>query len=186
MSRIGKKPIDVPAGVSVSLDPKSHTINVDGPKGKMSYEYRPEVTVNWDESEKQIVCSIPEAAMSQKQMRAYWGTVRSRIQNMVTGTTDGYVKNLRIEGVGWNAQAQGKSLRLNIGFCHPVDMTPPAGVAFEVENNNRIKVSGVDKAAVGQFAAEVRSKRPPEPYKGKGIMYIDEVIIRKQGKVFGA
>jgi large subunit ribosomal protein L6 len=185
MSRIGKKPISVPSGVKVSLDPKALTIQVEGPKGKLSYVYRPEVAVSWDEGEKAITCSIPEEKMSIRQMRAYWGTVRSRIQNMITGVTTGFSKKLEINGVGWNAKAQGKQLQLNVGYCHPVNMTPPQSVEFVIEGN-AITVSGPDKQAVGQFAAEIRSKRPPEPYNGKGIKYVDEIIIRKQGKVFGA
>ena len=185
MSRIGKKPITVPPGVSVRLDPKKRTIDVEGPKGKLSYVYRPEVTVNWDESEKRIACSIPETAMASGQMRAYWGTVRARIQNMITGVTEGYQKKLEIIGVGWNAKPQGKTLQLNVGYCHPVDMTPPPFVEFAVEGAV-VTITGPDKQAVGQFAADVRSKRPPEPYNGKGIKYVGERIIRKQGKVFGS
>jgi large subunit ribosomal protein L6 len=185
MSRIGKKPISVPAGVTVKLDPKKCAINVEGPKGKLAYTYRPEVAVTWDEGEKQVVCTISEDQLKIGQMRAYWGTVRSRIQNMVTGVTEGYTKILEIEGVGWNAKVQGKKLQLNVGYCHPVDMNPPAGVEFAVERNV-ITITGSDKQAVGQFAADVRSKRPPEPYKGKGIRYQGEYIIRKQGKVFGS
>jgi large subunit ribosomal protein L6 len=185
MSRIGKKPITVPGNVKVALDPKTRTITADGPRGKLSYVYRPEVSVTWDESEKTIVCSIAEDQMTLGQIRAYWGTVRSRIQNMITGVTDGYSKRLEIIGTGWDAKPQGKTLRLNVGYCLPVDMTPPAGVEFEIANKI-ITVSGADKQAVGQFAAEIRSKRPPEPYNGKGIKYIGEHIIRKQGKVFGS
>ncbi len=185
MSRIGKKPITVPAAVKVNLDPKSNTISVDGPKGKLAYEYRPEVSVAWDEGEKKIVCTIPEAQMKLGQMRAYWGTVRSRIQNLVTGVTEGYSKKLEIIGVGWNAKPMGKNLQLNVGYCHPVDMVPPPSVEIGIEGQ-MITVSGPDKQAVGQFAAEIRSKRPPEPYNGKGIKYTDEHIIRKQGKVFGS
>jgi len=185
MSRIGKKPITVPSGVTVRLDPRTRRIDVEGPKGKLSYVYRPEVTVNWDESEKLIQCLIPETAMSSGQMRAYWGTVRARIQNMIIGVTDGYEKKLEIIGVGWNAKPQGKVLQLNIGFCHPVDMRPPPAVEFGVEGPV-VTITGPDKQAVGQFAAEIRSKRPPEPYNGKGIKYMGEHINRKQGKVFGS
>jgi large subunit ribosomal protein L6 len=118
-------------------------------------------------------------------MRAYWGTVRARIQNMVTGVTQGYGKQLEIIGVGWNAKPQGSDLRLSIGYCHPVDLRPPPGVQFEIKGQV-ISITGPDKQAVGEFAAVVRSKRPPEPYNGKGIKYVDEQIIRKQGKVFGS
>lgn len=185
MSRIGKQPINVPAGVKVTLDPKTCTISVEGPKGKLSYEYRPEVNVVWDEGEKSIVCTISEQGMQDRQTRAFWGTVRSRIQNMITGVTEGYNKKLEIHGVGWNARPQGKTLQLNVGYCHPVELPAPNGVEFAVEGNT-ITVSGSDKQAVGHFAAVIRSKRPPEPYNGKGIKYADEIIIRKQGKVFGA
>lgn len=185
MSRIGKKPIQVPSGVKVNLDPGTRTITIEGSKGKLSYVWRPEVSVAWDEDEKQIVCSIPESRMTDRQMRAYWGTVRARIDNMIKGTTEGFTKKLEIIGVGWNAQAQGKMLRLNVGYCHPVDLTPPESVQFNVEGPT-VTITGPDKQAVGQFAAVVRSKRPPEPYNGKGIKYADETIIRKQGKVFGA
>ena len=185
MSRIGKKPISVPSDVKVAMDPRTRTITVEGPKGKLSYVYRPEVTVTWDEGENSITCAIPEEKATIRQMRAYWGTVRSRIQNMVDGVTKGFEKKLEINGVGWNAKPQGKTLQLNVGYCHPVDMMPPDGVEYAIEGNT-ITVSGPDKQAVGQFAAEIRSKRPPEPYNGKGIKYIDEIIIRKQGKVFGA
>ena len=185
MSRVGKKPIEVPAGVKVSIDPRTRTVNVEGPKGKLSFQHRPEVSVTWDEGEKRIVCTIPKERMGHGAVQAQWGTTRSRIQNLVTGVTTGYAKKLQIVGVGWNAKAQGKSLQLNVGYCQPVDMSPPAGVEFAIEQNT-ITISGPDKQAVGQFAAEIRSKRPPEPYNGKGIMYTDEIIIRKQGKVFGA
>jgi large subunit ribosomal protein L6 len=185
MSRIGKKSITVPSGVKIALDPKTRTIKVEGPKGKLSYVYRPEVTVNWDEGEKSITCSIPDDKTSIRQMRAYWGTVRARIANMITGANEGYTKKLEVVGVGWNAKAQGQTLQLNVGYCNPVNMPVPQGVQFTIEGQV-ITVTGADKQAVGQFAAEIRSKRPPEPYNGKGIKYTDEIIIRKQGKVFGA
>jgi large subunit ribosomal protein L6 len=111
--------------------------------------------------------------------------VRSRIENLIHGVSKGYEKKLEVIGVGWNAQPQGATLRLNVGYCHPVDLKPPAGVEFGVEGQT-ITISGPDKQAVGQFAADIRSKRPPEPYNGKGIKYTDEVIQRKQGKVFGS
>jgi large subunit ribosomal protein L6 len=185
MSRIGKLGITVPDGVKINLDPAASHIAVEGPKGKLSYSYNRIVAVAWDESEKQITCSIPEAQMGIRRMRALWGTVRSRIQNMIKGAAEGYSKQLEIIGVGWNAQAQGQTLRLNIGFCHPVDLTPPPGVEFNVQGNV-VTVSGPDKQAVGQFAANIRRVRPPEPYNGKGIKYVGEQIMRKQGKVFGS
>jgi large subunit ribosomal protein L6 len=185
MSRIGKKPIEVPSNVKVSLDPKSHTINVEGPKGKLSYEHRPEVTVKWEESEKQLVFSIPEELMSEREVRAYWGTARARVRNMISGVTDGFTKKLEIIGVGWNAKLAGQRIQLNIGYCHPVELEPPKGVEFKIEGPT-VTITGPDKQAVGQFAATIRSKRPPEPYNGKGIKYSDEVIRRKAGKVFGS
>lgn len=185
MSRIGKQPITVPGSVKINLDPKTRSIAVEGPKGKLSYVYRPEVSVTWSEDEKRIVCAIPEAQMSHGQTRAYWGTVRACIQNMITGVTQGYTRKLEIVGVGWNAKSEGPGLRLNVGYCHPVDMVPPPGVTFKLEGAT-ITIEGPDKQAVGQFAADVRSKRPPEPYNGKGIKYAGEQIIRKQGKVFGS
>jgi large subunit ribosomal protein L6 len=171
--------------VKVKLDPKACSINVEGPKGRLSYRYRPDVAVTWNENEKTINCAITDAQMKIGENRAHWGTVRSCIANMIVGVTEGYQKQLQIEGVGWNAQAQGKSLRLNVGYCLPVDMTPPADVQFEV-NKNVITITGPDKQAVGEFASQIRSKRPPEPYNGKGIRYVGEHIIRKQGKVFGS
>ena len=185
MSRIGKKTIIVPPGVKVSLDTKTRTVVAEGPKGKLTFQYRPEVDVAWEENEKSILCSITEAQAKFSLNRSLWGTTRACIQNLVTGAAEGYSKKLEIVGVGWNAQAQGKSIRLNVGYCHPVDLTPPPGVEFEIAGP-MVTVTGPDKQAVGQFAAEIRSKRPPEPYNGKGIKYVGEQIIRKQGKVFGA
>jgi large subunit ribosomal protein L6 len=184
MSRIGKQPIAVPSGVEVTLNGGDRNITVKGPKGTLSFQWRPEVSVAHDEGS--IQCSISEGTKNGGKSRALWGTSRSRIQNMVTGVTQGFERKLRIVGVGWNAQPQGKSIRLNIGFCHPVDVTPPDGVDFAIENNTSITITGPDKQAVGEFAAVIRSKRKPEPYNGKGIMYHDEIITRKQGKVFGA
>ncbi|MEM7229899.1 MAG: 50S ribosomal protein L6, partial [Planctomycetota bacterium] len=158
MSRIGKKPISVPGNVKVAINASDRTIGVDGPKGKLSFNFRPEVDVAWNEDDKEIVCSIDEALMKSKPARAQWGTTRSRIQNMVEGVTNGYMKKIEIVGVGWNAQAQGKTLRLNIGYCHPIDMTPPEGVDFAIDAQV-VTITGPDKQAVGQFAAECRSKR---------------------------
>ena len=185
MSRIGKKPIAVPGSVKVALDPKKRHISVEGPKGKLEFDWHSDVAVNWNEDEKEIVCSIDEADLDNRKKRAFWGTTRARIQNMVTGVTDGYMKKLEIVGVGWNAQAQGKSLKLNLGYCHPIIMDPPAGVEFGIEGQV-VTITGADKHLVGQFAANVRSKREPEPYNGKGVKYLNEVIMRKEGKSFGS
>ena len=185
MSRIGKQAIKVPSGVKVNLDPKSRIINIDGPKGKLSFTYRPEVTVVWNQGENAITCSIKDEDKENKMAVALWGTTRAQIQSMIIGVTQAYSKKLEVIGVGWSAKQAGKNLQLNVGYANPVNMAPPQGVTFTIENNV-ITVAGPDKAAVGEFAAEIRAARPPEPYNGKGIKYADEVIQRKQGKVFGA
>lgn len=185
MSRIGKKPISVPAGVRVTIDPQTRTVKVEGPKGKLSMTHRPEVAVTWDEGENRVVCAIPPAQMRVGQMRAYWGLTRALIGNMIAGVTTGYVKKLEIVGVGWGAKLQGKQLQLNVGYCQPRMMTIPDGLDVGVEKDV-ITISGSDKQAVGHFAAQIRKNRPPEPYNGKGIKYVGEQIIRKQGKVFGS
>lgn len=185
MSRIGKKPVHIPSGVKVNHNATARTVDVEGPKGKLSYTYVPAVTVDVAESDSEIRCSIPDGKMRDGQTKAFWGTTRSRIENMMIGVTAGYSKKLDVIGVGWNAKLQGKSLQLNVGYCHPIDMSVPDGIECTVENNI-ITISGYDKQVVGQFAAEIRDKRRPEPYNGKGIKYTDEIIIRKQGKAFGA
>ena len=185
MSRIGKQTIKVPSGVKVNLDPKSRTINIDGPKGKLSFNYRPEVTVVWNQGENSIACSINEEDKENKVAMAQWGTTRAQIQSMIVGVTQAYSQKLEVVGVGWGAKQAGKNLQLNVGYANPVNLLPPQGVTFTIENN-AITVAGADKAAVGEFAAQIRASRPPEPYNGKGIKYSDEIIQRKQGKVFGA
>lgn len=183
MSRIGKKPIAVPNGVKVSLNGRK--VSVEGPKGTLEFEHRPEVLVSWDESEKSISVSVDEARLDERLVRALWGTTRAVIRNMVEGVTKGYEKKLEVVGVGWTAAAAGTDLKLNVGFADPVLVAIPTGVNVAIEKQI-ITVSGADRQAVGQFAAHVRSKRPPEPYNGKGIKYADEVIQRKQGKQFGS
>ncbi len=185
MSRIGKKPVSVPSGVRVTIDPQSRTVAVEGPRGKLSMTHRPEVSVTWEEGENRIICSISPAQRKTGQMKAYWGLTRALVANMIVGVTEGYVKKLDIVGVGWGAKLAGKSVELNVGFCHPAMVAVPPGVDVGVEGTV-ITVTGADKQAVGQFAARVRAVRPPEPYNGKGIKYVGEVIIRKQGKVFGS
>jgi len=185
MSRIGKQPVKVPSGVKVNLNPQARTIGIEGPKGKLSFAYRPEVTVNWNQTENAITCSIKEEDKELKLPRALWGTTRARIRNMVIGVTQGYSKKLEVIGVGWNAKQAGKNLQLNVGYANPVTLAPPALTAFAIEGNF-ITVSGPDKETVGEFAAKIRAQRPPEPYNGKGIKFDNEVIQRKQGKVFGA
>ena len=185
MSRIGKQPIAIPTGVEVKLDTTARSVAIKGPKGNLTVDWKPEITVNHEEESKQISCSIAEGVEATRQASALWGTTRSCISNMVEGVDKGFTKKLNIVGVGWNAQAQGQKIELNIGYCHSVDLQAPDGVTFEVEKGTAITITGADKQAVGQFAAVIRSKRKPEPYNGKGIMYHDEVIIRKAGKAFG-
>lgn len=185
MSRIGKQPIKVPSGVKINLDPKTRTLNIEGPKGKLSFHYKPQVNVAWNQTESSVVCSIKDSDMELKLPRALWGTTRAQIQSMIVGVTQSYSKKLEVVGVGWSAKQAGKNLQLNVGYADPVLMPPPPGVTFAIEGNV-ITIAGPDKAAVGEFAAEVRMARPPEPYNGKGIKYAEEVIQRKQGKVFGA
>jgi large subunit ribosomal protein L6 len=185
MSRIGKKPIQVPSGVRVTIEPQSRTVAVEGPRGKLSMTHRPEVSVTWDEGENRIVCSIGQEKVRGGQNRAYWGLTRALIANMIVGVTEGYTKKLEVVGVGWGAKLQGKSLQLNLGYSDPVIKAVPEGLEVTVEGPI-ITVTGSDKQAVGQFAAEARAARPPEPYNGKGVKYLDEIIIRKQGKVFGS
>ena len=185
MSRIGKKPVPVPSGVEVSIDPSKRLVNIKGSKGTLSMTYRPEVSVSWEQDEKEIVVSIPEDQMRIGQMRAYWGTTRALIANMIEGVTKGYNERLEIHGVGWTAKQQGMNLVLNIGFCNAIEMAIPQGVDIEIKNQN-ISISGIDKQVVGNFAASIKAKRKPEPYNGKGIRFAGEEIMRKQGKAFGA
>ena len=182
MSRIGKKPVKVPAGVKVALN--GRRIHVEGTKGSLDFEHHPSVNVAWDESEKSITVSIDESSMGDRHVRALWGTNRSIINNMVIGVFSGYEKKLEVVGVGWTASLAGQTLKLNVGFANTVEVEIPSGVNVAVEKQV-ITITGADKQAVGQLAAMVRSKRPPEPYNGKGIKYSDEVIQRKQGKQFG-
>ncbi len=186
MSRIGKQPVTVPAGVKISLNPGKRRIEISGPKGTLSLIHRPEVSVTWDESEKRVVCTIPAERLSDGQHRAYWGMTRSLLANMIAGVTTGYTRKLEVVGVGWQAKLAGKTLTLNVGYADPVVLTVPDGVTCEIANNTMITISGPDKQLVGQFAAMIRSQRKPEPYNGKGIKYSDEVITRKQGKAFGS
>jgi large subunit ribosomal protein L6 len=182
MSRIGRKPIPVPATVKVSI--ADSTIQVEGPKGKLSYTHRPEIGVSFDEAGKQITIARRD---DERQSRAYHGLTRSLINNMVEGVTAGYTKKLEIVGVGYQAQLKGgNSLALQVGYANQVLLQAPAGVTVVVPDPTHISISGADKQAVGQFAAVVRKVRPPEPYKGKGIRYEGEQVRRKAGKAFGS
>ena len=178
MSRIGKKPIPIPGGVSITIE-DSH-ITVKGPKGELSWGFNPELTVTQQEQE--LLVGRPSDS---KTHRALHGLTRMLISNMVTGVSEGFVRVLQIEGVGYSAEMKGRSLMLNVGLSHPVLITPPQGISFEVPKNLMVKVSGIDKQKVGQFAAKMRSIKPPEPYKGKGIRYQEEHVRRKAGKKVG-
>lgn len=175
MSRIGKQPIAVPAGVTVTIS-ESNEVVVKGPKGTLTQSF--DTAMNIALEENNVVVTRPNDL---KRNRALHGLTRTLIANMIEGVTNGFTKVLEINGVGYRAQKQGKKLVLSLGYSHPVEMEDPEGLSTAVEGN-KITVSGIDKAAVGQFAAEIRDKRRPEPYKGKGIKYIDEVIRRKEGK----
>jgi large subunit ribosomal protein L6 len=182
MSRIGRKPVVVPANVKVSI--ADSTINVEGPKGKLSFAYRSELGVRYDEAAKQVLVTRPD---DERQNRALHGLTRSLIANMVQGVTEGYTKKLEIVGVGYQAQLKkANTVALQVGYANQVVLEAPAGVSVVVPDPTHITISGSDKQAVGQFAAEVRKVRPPEPYKGKGIRYEGEVVRRKAGKAFGS
>ncbi|GJM18598.1 MAG: 50S ribosomal protein L6 [Phycisphaeraceae bacterium] len=183
MSRIGKKTIEVPKGVKVSIN--GRTVSIEGPKGTLSFEHRPEVKVGWTEDEKGLVVdAASEKKADDRLTKAYWGTTRALLANMIKGVTDGYEKKLEVVGVGWTANVSGQNLALKVGFANVVEVPIPTGLNVSVEKQ-LVTVTGTDKQAVGQFAAKVRSKRKPEPYNGKGIKYFDEVIKKKQGKAFG-
>jgi len=179
MSRIGNKPVNVPAGVNVTVNDRTVTIEKGGARLQMTH--RPEVDVQWNDGERQIVCSIPQDKMKHRPSKAFWGLTRSLIDNMVVGVTKGYEKKLEVVGSGWSPQLQGNKLILNVGYCNPVELMIPNGLDVQVERQI-VTVKGYDKQAVGQFAAMARASRKPEPYNGKGVRYFGEQIIRKQGK----
>ena len=176
MSRIGRMPIAVPAGVTVDIA-ENNKVTVKGPKGTLERVLPAEMTIKLENDE--IVVTRPNDL---KKMKSRHGVTRSLLNNMVIGVTEGYQKELEVNGVGYRAQKKGKVLTLSLGYSHPVEMEDPDGVEVEVEGQNKIIVKGIDKEKVGQYAAEIREKRAPEPYKGKGIKYADEVIRRKVGK----
>lgn len=182
MSRIGKQPIPVKGGVTITQGGE-RSVNVKGPKGELTMTLRPEVDLKI-EGEEAVV--EPNGTGDPIESRAFHGMTRALLNNMVVGVTQGYSKTLEIVGVGWNAQGQKTKLVLNIGFCHPVEIQMPKGVEVETPNPTTITVTGVDKQAVGQTAAVIRKVRPPEPYKGKGIRYQGEYVRRKAGKSFGS
>jgi large subunit ribosomal protein L6 len=175
MSRIGRLPITVPAGVDVQIDGRQ--ITVKGPKGELSRQLHPDITVSRDNGS--IVVTRPTEQKLHKQLH---GLTRTLVANMVEGVTNGYRKGLEITGVGYRAALSGRKLTLNLGYSHPIEIEPPSGISFELENPVRLAVVGIDKELVGQIAAQVRSTRKPEPYKGKGVRYAGEQVRRKAGK----
>lgn len=175
MSRIGRKPIAIPSGVDVTLD--NTLITVKGPKGTLSRELHKDMKVNVENNEITV-----ERPSEHKLHRSLHGTTRTVVANMVNGVTEGFTKTLELVGVGYRANKSGDKLVLNVGYSHPVEITPEKGIEFEVVNNTKVIVRGIDKERVGAVAANIRSVRLPEPYKGKGIKYEGERIIRKEGK----
>ncbi len=175
MSRIGKKPVVVPGGVTASI--ADGTLTVKGPKGSLTLSLADDVTYDVQEGSISV-----QPANDTKRARSFWGMQRTLVQNLVTGVTEGYTKVLEITGVGYRANAQGKNLKLQLGYSHDVDFAVPEGIEIKTPDNTTVEITGIDKQKVGQVAAEIRRWRKPEPYKGKGIKYRGEYIFRKEGK----
>ena len=175
MGRIGKRILNIPKGVEIKVE--GDTVMVKGPKGSLTQVLRPEVKILIEGDKVSTVCGSSEA-----KARALHGLYNSLLKNMLDGVTLGFQKELELVGVGYRAQLQGKKLSLSLGFSHPVEVDPPAGIIFEVEGQTKVKVKGINKQVVGEIAAEVRSIREVEPYKGKGIRYLGEIVRRKAGK----
>lgn len=175
MSRIGNKPVVVPAGVTVAQS--GNTVTVKGPKGELTREFSPNITLNISEGE--VVLTRPDDTKENKTLH---GTMRANLNNMVVGVSEGFEKALELIGVGYRAQLQGKKLVLNVGYSHPVEFETPEGITIEVPSNTQVVVKGSNKEVVGELAANIRGVRPPEPYKGKGIRYVGEHVRRKEGK----
>lgn len=175
MSRVGKKIIDIPSDVTVTFD--GNHVTVKGPKGELSYTFNQNITLVQNEGE--VVFTRPDDS---KENKTIHGTTRAVFNNMVVGVTEGFQRELELIGVGYRAQLQGKNLVLNVGYSHPVEFTPEEGLEIEVPSNTKVIVKGYDKQKVGELAANIRGVRPPEPYKGKGIRYVDEFVRRKEGK----
>ncbi|RZT58402.1 LSU ribosomal protein L6P [Microcella alkaliphila] len=175
MSRIGRMPIDIPGGVDVKID--GQAVTVKGPKGELSLTVASPIEVAIEEG--QVVVTRPD---DERNSRSLHGLTRTLIANQIIGVTQGYSKGLEVVGTGYRVQAKGSSVEFALGFSHPVTVDPPAGITFTVEGNNKLTVSGIDKQAVGEVAANIRKIRKPEPYKGKGIRYAGEVVRRKAGK----
>ena len=183
MSRIGKQPVQIPSGVKVNASPDGGgtRVRVEGPKGKLDIAIRGEAKVAV-EGDNVVVTRAGDTRFE----RSYHGTARALLANMVHGVSEGFKKSLEIIGVGYQAKLQGKTVVLNIGFCHPVELPVPEGLTIEIPNPTTVHISGPDKQVVGEFAAKIRKIRPPEPYKGKGIRYVGEYVARKTGKTFGS
>lgn len=175
MSRVGKKPIEIPSGVTVTLD--GNNVTVKGPKGELTRSFSPDITINIEEN----VINITRPSDA-KEHRALHGTTRALLANMVEGVSKGFEKSLELIGVGYRAQKQGSKLVLNVGYSHPVEFEAEEGLEIEVPSNTKVIVKGTSKERVGAFAANIRGVRPPEPYKGKGIRYEGEYVRRKEGK----
>ena len=176
MSRVGKKPIEVPATVTVTLGDKN-SVTVKGPKGELTREFHKDITITQEDN----VLTLTRPSDS-KDHRTNHGTTRALLANMVTGVSEGFQRSLELVGVGYRAQLQGQKLVLNVGYSHPVEFTPEEGITVEVPANTKVIVKGIDKERVGALASNIRQVRPPEPYKGKGIRYEGEVVRRKEGK----
>ncbi|MBI4049879.1 MAG: 50S ribosomal protein L6 [Candidatus Doudnabacteria bacterium] len=179
MSKIGKKQINIPLGVEISVN--GLLVQIKGPKGELQVRLHPKVSVSVADGAASVAVKNPE----DKRQRALWGTFRSLLSGAVAGVTEGFTKRLAIQGVGYKAALAGDKLTLHLGYSHPIELVIPKGLAVTIEKNI-IVITGIDKQMVGQFAAVVRSRRPPEPYKGKGVRYEDEVVRRKAGKVVKA
>jgi len=175
MSRIGKKPVAIPGGVTAAI--ADGTLTVKGPKGSLTLSLADDVTYTVEDGSISV-----QPANDTKRARAFWGMQRTLVANLVAGVTEGYTKTLEITGVGYRANAQGKNLKLQLGYSHDVDFAVPEGIEIKTPDNTTIEISGIDKQKVGQVAAEIRRWRKPEPYKGKGIKYRGEYIFRKEGK----
>lgn len=175
MSRIGKKTISIPSGVTITVN--ADAVMVRGPKGEIQVELQPGIQVTQADGEVSV-----QRSREDKQTRAFHGLIRSLLNNAVVGVTDGFKKTLKLVGTGYRAQSRGQGISLSVGYSHSVDVVPETGVSLKVEGTDTIHIEGIDKQRVGQMAANIRKIRPPEPYKGKGIRYEDEVVRRKQGK----
>ena len=178
MSRIGKMPIPVPSGVTVTI--KENDVHVKGPKGELKRTIRPEITLKQEDGKINVIPTSDD-----RMVRCLHGLTRTLVANMVKGVTDGFTKNLQIVGVGYRAAVEGNKLTMQLGYSHPVIIDPPAGLTVTVTKNTAISVTGIDKQAVGDLASFIRSRRPPEVYKGKGVKYEGELIRRKAGKAAG-